>query len=176
MDTIQGGDGDDTIRLHQFNAANGVEAIDGGLGVNVIAGTRASDTIDLRGTTLSNIAYIDSGAGNDTVIGTSAADTIIGGAGSDNLSGGDGDDTFLIDGTRSGYDTFDGGAGVDTIQGGYSDDTIRLHQFNAANGVEAIDGGLGVNVIAGTRASNTIDLSGTTVSNHRSTAVRVTTR
>ncbi len=164
VDTILGGDGDDTIRLHTFSAASSVEAIDGGLGVNVIAGTGASNNIDLSGTTVSNIDHIDAGAGNDTVIGTAGADTIIGGAGSDTLSGGAGDDTFLIEGTDGGYDTFDGGAGVDTILGGDGDDTIRLHTFSAASSVEAIDGGLGVNVIAGTGASNNIDLSGTMVS------------
>jgi Ca2+-binding RTX toxin-like protein len=165
VDTILGGAGDDTIRLYNYSGADTVEVIDGGAGVNVIAGTSSSDTIDLSTTTVRNIASIDAGAGNDTVIGTSNDDTIIGGAGYDRLNGGVGNDTFLISGTDAAYDTFNGGNGVDTILGGAGDDTIRLYNYSGADTVEVIDGGAGVNVIAGTSSSDTIDLSATTVRN-----------
>ncbi len=61
IDTILGGVGDDTIRLHNFTRNKIVEIIDGGVGVNVIAGTRANNTIDLSGTTVRNIDHIDAG-------------------------------------------------------------------------------------------------------------------
>ncbi|OGQ92954.1 MAG: hypothetical protein A2464_03150, partial [Deltaproteobacteria bacterium RIFOXYC2_FULL_48_10] len=52
--------------------------------------------INLSNTTLVNIARIETGIGNDTVIGSDGNDTIIGGAGMDNLKGGAGDDTYIF--------------------------------------------------------------------------------
>ncbi len=164
-DTILGSAGDDTIRMYRFGPGNSVESIDGGAGVNVVAGTGAGDILDLSATNLSNIAHIDTGAGNDTVIGSAGNDVIIGGAGSDTLDGGAGDDTFLIEGTDSGHDSFTGGEGYDTILGGEGDDTIRVYRFGPGNSVESIDGGAGINVLAGTGAGDILDLSATTISN-----------
>ncbi|MGY6278400.1 calcium-binding protein, partial [Methylomonas sp. MgM2] len=163
FDTIVGGGGDDLIRLHQFGGDYMVERIDGGLGLNTIAGTGYGDTIDLSGTEVLNVAAIDGGAGNDTLIGNAGDDVLVGGRGSDILSGGD--DTFVVEGVDSGYDRFEGGAGFDTIVGGGGDDLIRLHQFGGAYAVERIDGGLGSNTIAGTGYGDTIDLSGTELLN-----------
>ncbi|MDD5385109.1 MAG: calcium-binding protein [Gallionella sp.] len=164
-DVIQGGAGDDVIRMNYFTGASTVERIDGGLGLNVIAGTQYNDTIDLSGTELVNIANIDGGVGNDVITGSAGNDTIIGGTGSDVLAGGAGDDTFLISGSDTSYDRFQGDAGYDVIQGGTGDDTIRVNYFTGASTVEKIDGGLGVNVVAGTQYNDTIDLSGTELVN-----------
>lgn len=62
--------------------------------------------------TLKNSAgvFIDAGAGNDTVMGSSGGDSIIGGAGNDSMTGAGGNDT-LIGGLGS--DTMAGGAGAD---------------------------------------------------------------
>jgi Ca2+-binding RTX toxin-like protein len=165
FDVIQGGAGDDTIRVNYFSGASTVERIDGGLGLNVIAGTQYNDTIDLSGTELVNIANIDGGIGNDVITGSANNEVIVGGAGSDVLAGGAGDDTFLISGTDTAYDRFQGDAGYDTIQGGEGDDVIRMNYFSGASTVERIDGGLGLNVIAGTQYNDTIDLSGTELVN-----------
>jgi Ca2+-binding RTX toxin-like protein len=62
--------------------------------VNVIAGTRGNDRIDLGSTVVQNIDHIDAGAGNDRVTGTSHADLIIGGRGRDRLNGGFGNDIY----------------------------------------------------------------------------------
>lgn len=62
---------------------------------NVIAGTIYNDTINLSGTEVVNIAFIDGGAGADAIVGSAGNDTIIGGAGADNLRGGAGADTFV---------------------------------------------------------------------------------
>lgn len=97
VDTVLGGAGDDTIRLRRFNAKSSIEAIDGGGGTNVIAGTRRYDKIDLSTTAVTNIDRIDLGAGNDTFIGTSGNDTIIGGRGRDVLKGGTGDDIYQFE-------------------------------------------------------------------------------
>ncbi|MFH0784980.1 MAG: calcium-binding protein, partial [Pseudomonadota bacterium] len=73
-DTILGGASDDTIRVHDFQGENTVEIIDGGGGTNIIAGTNASDTIDLNGTTLSGIARIEGGTDEDIIKGSKGAD------------------------------------------------------------------------------------------------------
>mgnify|MGYP000004666711 FL=1 len=97
LDTISGGRGDDAIRIHRFSARNSVEAIDGAEGANHIAGTRGHDSIDLSATSVTNIDYIDVGAGDDLVTGTVSSDVIVGGAGSDVLNGGAGDDVYVFD-------------------------------------------------------------------------------
>ncbi len=82
-DTIKGadtaGNENDTIRVNQFTN-HGIEAIDGGAGENVIAGTDGNDTIDLTGVTVTNIDRIEGGAGQDTITGTSGNDTLYGGS------------------------------------------------------------------------------------------------
>ena len=105
FDTILGGDGDDIVRLRKFGRANSVERIDGGSGANAIAGTHASDRIDLGATEVRNIDFIHAGAGNDRVRGTSGDDVIIGGRGRDRLNGGAGNDRYL----------FSRGAGRDVV-------------------------------------------------------------
>ncbi|MCF8198810.1 MAG: hypothetical protein K9J42_08595, partial [Sulfuritalea sp.] len=72
-----------------------------------------------------------------------------------------GDDTFLIEGTDTGYDRFEGGDGYDVVQGSTGDDTIRLYQYTGTATVERIDGGGGNDIIAGTGSSDTLDFSGT---------------
>jgi len=165
VDTIQGSAGDDVIRVNNFSGAYTVEKIDGGLGINTLAGTQYNDTVDLSATELVNIASIDGGLGNDTIIGSIGNDVIIGGTGSDLLAGGAGDDIFLISDSDSGYDRFQGDAGVDTIQGSAGDDVIRVNNFSGAYTVEKIDGGLGVNTLAGTQYNDTVDLSATELVN-----------
>jgi Ca2+-binding RTX toxin-like protein len=165
FDAIQGGAGDDTIRVRRIDGLNGIERIDGGAGVNVLAGGWDHDIIDLSGIEVQNIARIDTGAANDTVIGSAGADVIMGGTGTDMLSGGAGDDVFQVAGTDTSYDTFNGGAGIDLIQGGAGDDTIRIRRIDGANSIEVIDGGAGVNVLAGGGDHDIIDLTGIELSN-----------
>jgi len=145
-DTVLGGDGDDTVRVHSFSAEDSVEAIDGGAGLNILAGTGANDTLDLSATVLVNIDHIDAGAGNDTVIGTALNDVIWGGAGTDTLHGGEGDDT--LEG-NAGDDTLFGDGGDDVYRFGYGDgqDTIVEEAGNGnpgdrlelGEGIEPID-------------------------------------
>jgi len=103
IDTIQGSAGDDVIRVNNFSGAYRVEKIDGGLGINTLAGTRYNDTIDLSATELLNISSIVGGAGNDKLIGSYSSDTLDGGAGNDILIGGNGNDTYRF-GASSGTD------------------------------------------------------------------------
>ena len=157
-----------------FDAANGIEAIDGGAGNTgvYVSGDGNANTLDFTGMTLSNIAFIDGGNGDDTITGTSSADTIRGSAGNDVLDGGNGSDTYQVSGTGHGYDTFDdNGTDVgdnDTIVALSSNTRIGLAgDFDAANGIEAIDGGAGNTgvYVSGDGNANTLDFTGMTLSN-----------
>ena len=104
-DTMLGTSSDDTIRLSVFSGANTVEVIDGNGGTDTILASTAHSTLDFTNTTLTGIAGIDGGSGNDTIKGSAGDDTIIGNVGSDALTGNAGSDTYQF--TR--------GHGTDTI-------------------------------------------------------------
>lgn len=169
VDTIDGGSGNDTIRATSASATltwggiTNVETISSGGFANVrIAGTANGDTINLNGVTLSGIAAIDGGSGNDVITGTSGNDTIIGGVGDDTLNGGDGNDVFLF-AIKAGIDTIVGGAGFDTIQASAANAALSWGTFS---GIEAISGDNFQNVkIIGSAVNDTIDLSGITLTN-----------
>ena len=165
FDRIVGGTGDDTIGLRTYSAVDTVEEIDGGGGFNIIRGNSSANLLDFGTTTLTNIAAINGGGGNDAITGSSLSDTIEGGSGNDSLSGGQGDDLFVYNGTSNGHDTVSGGNGNDRIQGGVGDDTIGLRVHSGTESVEAIDGGGGANVIRGHSGANEFDFSGTVLSN-----------
>lgn len=123
-DVLTGGDGDDAFTVSGTTA--GYDALDGGLGHDVViaqadatvigvlslvgieeitsggfagvrlAGNAAANLIDLSGTTLTGIARIDGGRGNDTIQGSAGDDAINAGAGVDVLTGGLGNDTFIF--------------------------------------------------------------------------------
>ncbi|NHN38196.1 cadherin-like domain-containing protein [Pseudomaricurvus alcaniphilus] len=101
-DLLQGGEGDDTFTFNSLSAADSLETIDGGAGVNILSGTDANDSLDLSNTQLLNMAYVDAGAGADSLIGTRLNDHLRGGSGDDILNG------------LSGADTLVGGSGNDT--------------------------------------------------------------
>lgn len=174
FDSYDGGEGNDTI----FGAANAaislagltsIEAITGATNSLRLFGLATADNLDFSGTTLTNVVSIDTGAGNDTVIGSAGADTIIGGSGNDSLVGGGGSDTFRML-ASSGVDTILGGDDLGTT------DKIELIGVNAAltwgngaggtpliSGIEVIDGtaasGTTGGRILGTAAVDRIDLS-----------------
>ncbi|UWS00515.1 Hint domain-containing protein [Phaeobacter inhibens] len=146
-DTITGGEGgvdQDSLDLSQLSSGavitmSGPEAGTVTVGsdtaqfseIESITGTDKSDYID--GSAQSgNLAYVNSGGGDDTILGGSGNDDLRGGAGNDRLEGragtddlrgGAGDD-YLDGGT--GGDYIDAGTGSDTVIGGTGDDTIQL--------------------------------------------------
>ncbi|MEN9464138.1 MAG: hypothetical protein RL217_319, partial [Pseudomonadota bacterium] len=65
--------------------------------------------------------YIEGGAGDDTIYGTTGNDYLVGGDGNDTLHGGAGND-YLLGG--AGNDTLYGGAGNDTLTGGAGADVF----------------------------------------------------
>jgi Ca2+-binding RTX toxin-like protein len=123
FDSVDGGAGTDTIQAMAagttigLSTLTGVETISAGALANVtIAGSANADTFDFTAVTLTGIARIDGGAGNDTITGSTGNDEIAGGAGDDTLAGGAGNDIFDYSGAGEGSDAVDGGTGTNTIR------------------------------------------------------------
>ncbi len=97
MDSFDGGAGTNRIEAALDYARIGISAIaniqqisNNGFAHTMVVGSTLADTLDLGSVQLTGVESISLGAGNDTLVGSSAADTIIGGAGADQLSGGGG--------------------------------------------------------------------------------------
>ena len=97
----------------------------------------SADNFQLSSLVLDGIAFVDGGAGNDTILGTAAGEGIHGGAGDDRLEGGDG------------ADTLNGGAGNDRMSGGAGDDVFT------------VSGNAGVDFILGDAGFDTVQAVGT---------------
>jgi len=98
----------------------------------------AAQTVKAGATTLatmSDVEWVWTGNGNDSITGSAEANVLNGNGGSDTIDGGDGNDT--IDG-GGGFDFLTGGGGSDTINGGGHDDTIT-----GGAGADSLGGGVG---------------------------------
>ncbi len=133
MDAVSGGDGHDVIQATADNttiglsAITGIEEINGGGFTNVTVQLGASDdVIDSATMTLTGIAAIRGGNGQDTIIGTYGDETILGENGNDFILGG------------SGADILNGGNGVDTVSYAGSWDALTINlATNAVSGGDA---------------------------------------
>ncbi len=173
VDRIVATGANSTIGVIGFGPASGIEAIDvsGVTGKAVLLDNGSTNTIDLRGVTVTGKLIIDSSWGNDTVYGSDAAETILGGWGDDMLNGGGGGDTYLyadsVEGKFQGYDKFadTGASGTDKIVATGVNSTIGVIGFGPASGIEAIDvsGVTGKAVLLDNGSTNTIDLRGVAV-------------
>ncbi len=168
-DTIDGGTGNDTVVagadgvVFNIAAIENVETFSSGGFANVtIAGSSATETIDLSAATLTGITLISGGGGVDTITGSNGNDTIDGGTANDILNGGDGDDVFLV-GLTSGKDTIDGGSGSDTVL--ITSDNLSL-TTGAWTSIEAIDasGRSGVKIV-GSTAGDMLNFTGVALTN-----------
>ena len=149
-DSIDGGDGDDTI----YGGA-GADTIDAGVNNDQVYGGSGNDSID--GGIGSDLLY--GGDGDDFVKGggnTGNPDTVYGGDGNDTVLGGDGAGADSLFGD-AGDDSLDGGRGADTIDAGEGSDTITLSD---SFGADSITGGEDV----GDGDIDVIDASGLTTS------------
>jgi Ca2+-binding RTX toxin-like protein len=139
INKFSSGAGDDTIYSY------GIDTIDAGSGFDSWFGTYFDSRDDLQvdlsgsiatisnGTTIANAEYyeIQTGNGNDTIIGSNSGDVIRGGNGRNTINAGDGDDVIQT----KGIDTVDGGAGKDLWAGFYETETADLvFTFNGQSG------------------------------------------
>ncbi|MGL5838242.1 MAG: cadherin domain-containing protein [Sphingorhabdus sp.] len=154
FDAITGGAGTDTIRATANNTIIGlrslatVEAITADAFTSVsISGSSAADTLNFSSVTLTGIAKIDGGAGNDVITGSAGADTLVGGLGNDTLTGGNGIDTVDYSYSASNW-TINLAATSAQAVSGTETDTIAT--------VENVIGGSGNDNIIGTTAANNL--------------------
>jgi len=158
-DILLGTTGNDTI-IFGTTIITDLDQIDGNGGTDIISGTTGDDNYDLSNITLiSNIAYIDLGAGNDTLRGSKNSDTILISAGNNNLSGDDGDDIFLLNASATGVNNIDGGNGYDQILGGSGNDFLISSSLTS---IEYIDLGTGTNNFMA-EIDGTLDISAYTL-------------
>ncbi len=138
-DTLKGDAGDDN--LYSYDGTVGRDIFSGGTGVdlvgfygdknvtvtlnNVANDGRAGDLTDNVKT---DVEDVSTGAGDDTVTGSSASNDFTSGEGNDTLRGGAGSDG--LDGDR-GRDKLFGDNGVDSIYGGAGADTIVSQDTSA---------------------------------------------
>jgi Ca2+-binding RTX toxin-like protein len=129
-----------------------------------IIGGSGNDEIDLSGLsptlyTMLTTVVIQSGSGNDRIVGSYLNDSIDAGAGNDTVSGGLGNDT-IIGGSgndalmgQGGDDMLKGGDGNDTLLGGNGNDTLKGDAGNdlliGGFGADSLDGGAGQDTAAG---------------------------
>jgi len=107
-----------------------------------IEGFTLTDNNDtLNGAASSAALNVLAGAGDDSIIGSSAGDTLRGEAGDDTIFGGLGNDTIL---TGDDDDLVYGGSGNDSIDAGFDDDTVY-----GGTGADTIIGGEGNDLIEG---------------------------
>jgi Ca2+-binding RTX toxin-like protein len=167
FDTLNGGDGTDTLLLSAdygagiLNAITNVEIVS----VNVTTGLSVSWLANTGTTGI----IMNGNSGADTLVGSLVADTITGGdgddrlhgsQGNDSLSGGNGDD--VVRGGK-GNDTIDGGAGADTLFGGLGDDSVAggdgndlLNLTNDPAGANTLLGDAGNDTIWGGGGADTL--------------------
>ncbi len=164
-DKLLGNVGNDTFRVDKFEGDNTVEEIDGGEGTdNIIAAGDDGHTIDLSGTTLSNIQRIKTGSGGDKIIFTNTDGSNSIGVEANNLStlrkietssGSDIIQVHELDGSFSNL-VIDGGLADDKIIGTDLDDVIDVSEAKVYS-IERLEGGKGNDSITGTSNNDIID-------------------
>ncbi|RYF89651.1 MAG: calcium-binding protein [Caulobacteraceae bacterium] len=152
-DTLNGGAGDDLVWYDPTN----FDAADGGTGIDTLNTTRYASNLVYNlasgatgfGESLINFENVVTGAGNDTIYGSSVANRIVTGGGNDLVLGGDGDDVISGgDGKdelygQGGNDTLADGGGVvaETLLGGIGDDTYIV-SFRESSTIEYANEGI----------------------------------
>lgn len=153
--------GDDTIVGGETGETNG-DVIDGSaLTENVTVDFSGPEAGTITGTTdeanFSEIEGIETGSGDDTVLGDSGNDVVTTNDGNDVVFGGAGDDTFD---TGADDDSLTGGTGSDSLSAGAGDDIVIFSEG------DTVDGGSGSDVIVledlGETGNGTITIDGGT--------------
>jgi hypothetical protein len=127
------------IQLSQIDALNSIEEIRGyPLDNTQLWGTSQDNVMDLSGITVTDIAFINPGDGNDTVTGTDGDDIIHHFGGTDMIYGMGGDDQWYI-GTWGTFGQFYGGDGTDTLY--TPSTTLYLFDLRPEHEVERLEMG-----------------------------------
>ncbi|HYC06222.1 MAG TPA: cadherin domain-containing protein [Azospirillaceae bacterium] len=131
FDSVDGGAGTDTIRATSagtvigLTALKNIEVIDGNGFQVTVSGGAAADALDFSTVTLTGIAMVRGGDGNDTLTGGSANDVLRGDAGDDSLAGGGGTaDIAVYAGAKADYGVAKGAGGIYTVSGAEGSDTL----------------------------------------------------
>lgn len=185
-DVFDGGDGTDAIlvagkgaaTLASFNASlSNIEMLIGN--GNSIVGTPAANELNFNGLQfIGDVAFVDAGSGNDTIIGTAFdndlrggagddalygdlnSDTLNGGPGKDQVFGNEGDDTLVIRGSEARTDELEGFDGFDTILVVGSENATLNYFFALGFGIEAWQGN--GKALLGDNGDNTLQFTGMT--------------
>ncbi|MBP0484312.1 calcium-binding protein [Sagittula salina] len=165
-DTVNGGDGADTIWAgigeDLLNGQNGDDALIGEAGNDTLTGGSGNDY--LRGDAGDDLLYgkegsdvLEGGSGNDQMDGDEGSDTLKGGSGNDVLVGNWGAD-YLLGG--DGADTLRGGDGSDALLGGSGNDQLSgdagSDDLDGGEGNDNLDGGLGDDRLQGDAGNDTL--------------------
>ena len=137
--------------------------VDSDVQVNIVVESGAGDDFIMGG---AGNDRIDAGEGDDTVYGGAGRDDIFGNSGDDRLSGGDGNDVVyggdgndFMTGT-AGDDYLEGGKGDDTIWGGAGNDILSggrdNDQLEGDGGDDTVYTGLGTDSVENSGGSDTV--------------------
>jgi Ca2+-binding RTX toxin-like protein len=141
-----------------ITVASGVDAVDGGPGIDRLVVDYSLANGSVTGNSTSN--FTEAGGGGRSVTITDATIehfTVLTGAQADTLTTGDGDDLINVAG---GANTVTAGEGNNTVTGGADADTFTVgdgdNLIDAGNGANTIIAGQGVNTITAGTGTNTI--------------------
>lgn len=162
-DTVVGGDGKNDLDVSWSDATQDIvwvnnpgtaQLVNGATisGIHAITGELGTGN-DMLANSDGAYLWVDSGAGNDTLVGTANNDDLKGNTGNDSLRGANGNDT--LDGSSnddrlqggSGNDSLFAGEGSDWVQGGAGDDSVygqAWPDFGTETGADTFDGGAGI--------------------------------
>ena len=121
-------------------------------GFATITGGTGNDTFNAS--VFTTALWVDGAAGNNSLLGGSAANTLVGGTGNDNFTGGASNDSITGGG---GTDTFYGGEGNDIITGGSGTDFlcgVSTVSAGTSSEIDTLTGGGGADTFALADASN----------------------
>lgn len=197
FDTVVGGAGIDTIEAAAHGTViglrgfSGIEAVTAAGYANVtISGDGAANTLNFATVTLTGIALINGGDGNDTITGSSGDDVIMGSTGADSMIGGSGIDTLsyanaaggvtvvltTTTGTGagseaqgdqfSGFENVIGSEWADSLRGNLGDNVIfggggNDTIYGRDGGADTLIGGAGDDILTGSTRDNVYRFSGT---------------
>lgn len=172
--TLWGNGGNDTI-----TGGSGQDAMDGGSGVDTIdylywtgggtynLATGVASFAGFYDETIANFENIWTGAGADSIVGTTGANNISSGDGNDTVDAGNGNDVVSLGGgddyvntTADGNDTYYSGSGNDYIWGGSGNELYYGEDGNDTllgyYGNDSLSGGSGSDSIDGQGGNDTI--------------------